>query len=162
MSFAAEWKGLDELLDRLRRASPDIRHRINLATRGSGELVASQARDNQRSLFKGSGKVADISVQVTRSGDTVTADITAGGTPYARIHELGGTIHLPDIFPVQANALHWISKAGDEVFAKHARAHDVVIPERSYLRSALKQREDDIMRVFREAVAGAGNVTQAA
>src|SRR6516225_12494179 len=162
MSFTAEWQGLDELLQRMSRASPDIRHRMNLAARGAAELVATQARANMRSLFKGSGRVADISVRVTRRGEEVTGEVTAGGTPYARIHELGGTVHLPDIFPVQANALHWISKEGDEVFAKHARAHDVVIPERSYLRSALKQREDDIMRVFREAVAGAGNVTQAA
>ena len=155
MSFHVEWQGLDELLARLQRASPDIRHRMNLAARGAAELVATQARANMRSLFKGSGRVADISVRVTRRGEEVTGEVTAGGTPYARIHELGGTVHLPDIFPVQAHALHWISKAGDEVFAKHAAAHDVHIPERSYLRSALTQREADIRRVFEEAVAGA-------
>ena len=158
MSFTAEWQGLNELLQRMSRASPDIRHRMNLAARGAAELVATQARTNMRSLFKGSGRVADISVRVTRSGDEVTGEVSAGGTPYARIHEYGGTVHLPDIFPVQAQALHWISKAGDEVFAKHAAAHDVVIPERSYLRSALAQREADIRRVFEEAVAGASAV----
>ena len=158
MSFTAEWQGLDELLQRMSRASPDIRHRMNLAARGAAELVATQARTNMRSLFKGSGRVADISVRVTRSGDEVTGEVSAGGTPYARIHEYGGTVHLPDIFPVQAQALHWISKAGDEVFAKHAAAHDEEIPKRSYLRSALEQREADIWRVFEEAVAGASAV----
>lgn len=162
MSFTVEWQGLEELLARLQRASPDIRHRINLATRGAAELVATQARANMRSLFKGSGKVADISVRVTRSGDEVTGTITAGGTPYARIHEFGGTIHLPEIFPVQAQALHWVDKSGDDVFARHAAAHDVVIPERSYLRSALEQREADIRRVFDEAVAGASAGSRAA
>jgi len=162
MSFTVEWQGLDELLARLQRASPDIRHRMNLATRGAAELVATQARANMASLFKGSGKVADISVQVTRSGDEVTGTITAGGTPYARIHEYGGTVHLPDIFPVHAQALHWVNKSGDEVFAKHAAAHDVRIPERSYLRAALAQREADIRRVFEEAVAGASSGSQAA
>jgi phage gpG-like protein len=148
MRITVEWQGLDELLERLRRASPDMRHRLNLAVRGASELVATQARANMRSLFKGSGKVAEISVRVTRSGEEVTGEITAGGTPYARIHEYGGTIHLPEIFPVHAQALHWVSKGGDEVFARHAAAHDVVIPERSYLRSAVEQREADIMRVF--------------
>jgi len=42
---------------------------------------------------------------------------------------------------------------GDEVFARHAAAHDVKIPERSYLRAALQQREADIMASFHGAIA---------
>jgi len=42
---------------------------------------------------------------------------------------------------------------GDEVFARHVAAHDVKIPERSYLRAALQQREADIMASFHGAIA---------
>jgi hypothetical protein len=101
-------------------------------------------------LFK--GPVAEITTQVTDSGDTITGWITAGGTPYARIHEYGGTVHIPEIFPVHAQALHWVNKGGGEVFARHAAAHDVRIPERSYLRAALAAREADIIAAFQGAV----------
>lgn len=166
MRFTVEWQGLDELLERLRRASPDMRHRVNLAVTGASQLVATQARANMARMFK--GPVAEIEVRVTRSGDDVTGEVTAGGTVYARIHEYGGVIHVPDIFPKYAQALHWLgnllaqqnptifeSKLGfhgeravGDVFAMSAQAHDVRIPERSYLRAALHQREAEIQTVF--------------
>ena len=42
--------------------------------------------------------------------------------------------------------------AGRTRFSRHAAAHDVRIPERSYLRAALEQREADILARFENVV----------
>jgi len=146
MSFAVEMQGLELLRARFGRMPGQVRQRLRQVVRDMSELVAETARANMARLFK--GPVAEITTQVTDSGDVITGTITAGGTPFAAIHEYGGTVHIPEIFPVQAQALHWVSKGGAEVFARHAAAHDVRIPERSYLRSALDQREADIIAAF--------------
>ncbi len=59
---------------------------------------------------------------------------------YAGIHEYGGTIVLPDIYPVKKKALHFFI-GGKEIFAKKVRAHAIRMPERSYLRSSLIEME---------------------
>ena len=97
----------------------------------------------------------------------IAAKIGVGRTqpstePYLRIQEYGGVIHLPEIFPQGAQALHWLSPAKvgfsgareqEEVFARHAAAHDVTLPERSYLRAALAQRRSAIIAGFAGTVA---------
>ena len=57
---------------------------------------------------------------------------------YASIHEYGGTIVLPVIYPVKAQALRWFV-GGKPVFAMRAKAHAIRMPERSYLRSSLAE-----------------------
>jgi hypothetical protein len=150
MSFTAEWQGLEELRTKFGRLPQDARARLRQTVRDMTELVAETARANMARLFK--GPVAEITTQVTESGEVITGTITAGGTPFARIHEYGGTVHIPEIFPVHAQALHWVAKGGGEVFARHAAAHDVRIPERSYLRAALAAREADILAAFQGVV----------
>ncbi len=59
---------------------------------------------------------------------------------YAGIHEYGGTIVLPPIYPVKKQALHFFI-GGKEIFAKSVRAHAIRMPERSYLRSSLIEME---------------------
>jgi hypothetical protein len=156
MSFTVEWQGLEQWRAEFARVAPNMRMRLNRAMRDVTVLVEEQAVANQARLFKGSGRVAVISRQVTRSGEEVTGTVTAGGTPYARIHELGGTVHTPEIFPVHAKALHWVAPGGGDVFARHTAAHDTHIPERSYLRSVLTEHEADIMALFQGAVADLG------
>jgi phage gpG-like protein len=58
--------------------------------------------------------------------------------PYARIQEYGGRIEIPAIAPVSARALAF-EYAGRLVFAAHARAHGVEIPEHGFMRSALAE-----------------------
>ena len=149
MSFAIDWQGLEELRATLGRLPAETRTRLKGAVRELTELVAETARANMARLFK--GPVAEITTEVSDSGDVITGTVTAGGTPFARIHEYGGTVHTPEIFPVNAQALHWVSPGGD-VFARHAAAHDTQIPERSYLRAALEQREADILARFENVV----------
>jgi phage gpG-like protein len=70
---------------------------------------------------------------------------------YAAIHEYGGELHLPEIRPRRAKALHFYV-GGAEVFAMRARAHSVRIPERSFLRSALADRREAFLAAIREAI----------
>jgi len=101
-----------------------------------------------------SGQVLHVRSGTLRRSITYTVDETGQGVvgtvgtnlAYARIHEYGGTINVPEIRPVRAKALHF-----NGIFAMRARAHVVVIPERSYLRSALADREP----VIRESLASA-------
>ena len=100
MSFAVEMQGLELLRARFGRMPGQVRQRLRQVVRDMSELVAETARANMARLFK--GPVAEITTQVTESGDVITGTITAGGTPFAAIHEYGGTVHIPEIFPVQA------------------------------------------------------------
>lgn len=71
---------------------------------------------------------------------------------YAPIHEYGGTIHVPEIRPRKAKALHFYV-GGASVFAMRARAHDVRMPQRSFLRSALADRREAFLAAVRAAIA---------
>jgi phage virion morphogenesis protein len=81
----------------------------------------------------------DRSVRI--SGNLVIAE---SARPYAAIHQYGGTIRVPEIFPKNARAL-FFSIGGKNVFARSARAHVVSMPARPFLPSP----------AFAEAQAGA-------
>lgn len=90
--------------------------------------------------------------KVTSEATSVKASVfSSGDVKYAAIHEFGGTVHVPEIVPTKAQALHFIYE-GKEVFARRVRAHDVQMPERSFLRSSLSDMKDGIVEGLREAV----------
>ncbi len=95
---------------------------------------------------------ASIHSEVTDTGDQIIGRVYSDGTvKYGAIHEFGGIINIPDIYPVKAQALHFFA-GGKEIFAKHVRAHQVNMPERSFMRSALADRSDAIVEALRAAV----------
>ena len=89
----------------------------------------------------------------SRVQDTIGGVIATVGTnvKYARIHEFGGTIHIPEIRPKSARALAF-EIGGQTIFAAFTRAHDVRMPERSFLRSALREMEPQIKADLSSAV----------
>lgn len=78
----------------------------------------------------------------------------SGDVHYAAIHEFGGTIHIPEIVPVRAKALHFFM-GGREIFAMRVRAHDVHMPERAPMRTAFRMYQPVIVEQMRRAVEGA-------
>jgi phage gpG-like protein len=84
-----------------------------------------------------------LSGQVLKTGPTgtlrrsITSSVNMGANTiqgqvgtnveYAAIHEYGGTVHIPELVPKHAKALHFLVK-GSDVFAKRVKAHDVKIP----------------------------------
>jgi hypothetical protein len=125
-------------------------------------MVQEQARANIARMFNHPELMQSSISSAVAEGDPVTGIVTASGLPYLRIHEYGGVIQTPEIFPVNALALHWISPAAlgfsggpktqEGVFAMHAAAHKTPIPERSYLRAALAQRRAQILAAFQGTV----------
>lgn len=96
----------------------------------------------RRSVTPGTVVATDAAVTATIG---FSADVT-----YAAIHEFGGVIHVPEIVPTNAKALHfWIG--GKEVFAKRIRAHTINMPERAPLRTTLKEMEPVIRKGYEEA-----------
>jgi hypothetical protein len=129
--------------------------------------VADNARARMGELFKNPGRMqAAISTSVEDGGSFIYGAITAFGLPYLAIQEYGGVVMTPEIFPVNARALHFFTDraaffrpeataATGEVFAKSTRAHPTVLPERSYLRYALAQRRSAIRARFAQAATDA-------
>lgn len=78
------------------------------------------------------------SIKVSKGKSTETRAETDVGTNiiYGRIHELGGIIK-----PVTAKMLSWVSEGGERIFANL-----VHIPARPYMRPAIDENEDDIVK----------------
>lgn len=95
---------------------------------------------------------ASIHSEFQDTGDQIIGRVYSDGTvKYGAIHEYGGIINIPDIYPVKAQALHFFA-GGKEIFAKHVKAHQVNMPERSFMRSALADQRDAIIAALRAAI----------
>lgn len=71
-----------------------------------------------------------------------------GGVPYARIHEMGGKIDIPEV----TGKLMVFNPGDGLVFTRHHKAFTVTMPERSYLRSSLRDLHDEIIERMNRAV----------
>lgn len=89
-------------------------------------------------------KTVDIGGEVMTGRVFMSGDLTV-----PLVHEYGGQGWY-DIFPVQAKALHFFA-GGREVFTGHVRHPP--LQERSYLRSSLRERVDQIVSGFQRALA---------
>ena len=99
-----------------------------------------------------SGALSDsIAATVTADADGVLASVgSVGDVKYAAIQEYGGKTSAHEILPVKGSALAFV--IGDtQHFARRIEHPGSVIPERSYLRSALGDMKDEIV----DALAGA-------
>lgn len=103
-----------------------------------------------------------IQQKVTSQQDSVVGEVfSAGDVKYAAIHEYGGTINMP---ARQQEINNRVSASGDfkKGFSKQKNsnfsrtvkvgAHTIVMPERSYLRSSLKDFQDKIKSTISIAV----------
>jgi phage gpG-like protein len=71
---------------------------------------------------------------------------------YAAIHEYGGIIPAHEVHAVNAKALRFQIKGGAILFRKSVLIPAITMPERSYLRSALKDMEQEIKTDLDKAV----------
>jgi phage gpG-like protein len=92
-----------------------------------------------------SGALRDsIRMQVSQQDGSIGADVFSDGDiPYAAIQEYGGKTAAHEILPDKARALAFVLN-GKQVFARRIQHPGSLIPERSYLRSALEEQGDDI------------------
>jgi phage gpG-like protein len=110
-------------------------------------------------LNRRSGRLSSSVHAVDQSdADKVSAGAAAGaGVPYAKIHEYGGTINHPGGTAYFVSAL-----LGRTFFVSNASAiaaslprtqpHSIEMPERSYMRSGLRDKAPDGISALRAAV----------
>ena len=98
-------------------------------------------------VLKGSGGALQRSIRydVRELGELVQGRVFSRGIVYAAIHEFGGKTRPHLIEAKNAKALHFMMD-GKEVFAKYVNHPGSKIPERSYLRSSLREMEPEIRR----------------
>jgi len=109
----------------------------------SGEILNARSGRLRQSM---------IETGVVESASTISDSVASDGSvPYARIQEFGGRVNIPEIVPRNASALAF-EYGGKLVFAKHAAAHVVEIPARSYLGSAADELRQDLVASIRKVV----------
>jgi phage gpG-like protein len=104
-------------------------------------------------LQRRSGRLGQsIQQRVTSTQSEVTGMVySAGDVPYARIHEYGGKTAAHIIEARNAEALSFVM-GGRQVFAKKVNHPGSVMPERSYMRSSLRDMKDEIIEGMKRAV----------
>jgi phage gpG-like protein len=148
--------GTDKLIAKLNGMSARVRVALLKAVTGlSFDLMSLVKRKLSGDVLNvRKGKLRDsIFQRVYDDAKGVRATVASAGVVYARIHEYGGVINIPEIRPVASNVLHFM-KSGDDIFAMYARAHTVTMPERSYMRSSLADMKSQIVAEMTAAVKG--------
>lgn len=114
---------------------------------------------------KGSSNLSShITSDTTRDGETITTRLgVMSGVPYARIHEYGGQINIPEVKgklmafdnPEMSTQLLFDAPGhtgGAMIFTRKHKAFTVNMPERSYLRSTLREKHDEIVESMKAVI----------
>lgn len=158
MKFTGVVEGQQAVLARLSAVTPKAMEAINAAVARAGYEVEALA------VEKVSGGV--LKVRTGRLRRSIHTNLERGPTSsyatvgtnvsYARILEMGGTIHHPGgtayLIDRASGMARFIPNA-DPLAASlpRTRAHDIPIPEHSFLRSALREKRPKIIEDLRAA-----------
>lgn len=121
------------------------------ATELAGYIKAEKLSGNP--LNRRSGALSrSVYPDKAETADTISGGARAGlDVPYAKIHEYGGLIPAHVVVARNAGALCF-SVGGMKRFAKSVQIPDVQMPERSYMRSALREQAPEGIAELRAAV----------
>lgn len=114
-------------------------------TKLSGQVLNVKTGNLRRSIF---------STQEESPTSVVASVASSSEIRYARIHEYGGKTAAHEILPVKANVLAFMI-GGKQVFAKRVNHPGSRMPQRSFMRSSLKDMAPQIRAGMEEAVKGA-------
>lgn len=138
---------LTDVVVQLQELGAGARSRLAMAIGEQAALfqqVVAEEKLSGQVLNQVTGTLRDsLFTEVVEDASGIKA-IVGVNTPYARIHEYGGVIE-----PVNKLALKF------QIGGKWVVVKRVVMPERSYLRSTLAERADEIRASLTRAVAGA-------
>lgn len=104
-------------------------------------------------LNRKSGRLMrSINSKTTQTPDSVFGVVfQSADVPYGAIHEFGGQTRAHLIVPKKAAILRFI-KGGDKVFATRVNHPGSKMPERSYMRSGLRDMSEEISKGIKQAV----------
>lgn len=107
-------------------------------------------------LHRRSGRLSrTVHGEAEPTGDLVSGVVAAGrDVPYARIHEFGGLIKAHTVVAKNAQALKITLPGGTVIFRKSANIPAIQMPERSYMRSSLRERAPDGIAKLKAATMG--------
>lgn len=136
------YKNIEAFMQALRKMDANVRGRgVKNAVEAGGRIVEAYAKVNVVNTFKHqTGNLANsIRVEVTASPDRAVARI--GPTAiYGRIQELGGTVK-----PLIKKKLYFMGEDG-----RLRTAMSVTLPARPYLKPAVEEHEDEILKAVAE------------
>lgn len=109
---------------------------------------------NGQVLNRISGRLArSIAYKVDVTDNSVYGRVfSSGDVKYAAIHEYGGTTAPHLILPKKAKALAFLSSTGQQVFAQKVNHPGSKMPERSFLRSSLREMSSEISTEMKKTV----------
>jgi phage gpG-like protein len=145
-----------ELVRSFDRRSAAAQAAVTHAVRANAQGLVSRIRDKlsgQVLNVRSGALLQSITNSDTAAGSGLIGNAIArdGSAQYARIQEYGGRVGIPQVAPQTAKVLA-IEYQGRLVFAKHAAAHIVDIPERSFMRSSLTEIEGRFRVEVRDAI----------
>ncbi len=155
-------QGDTEFVSRLRSMPQKLNNSLLQAITGACISLEAYIKDTQLSgavLNVRSGDLRrSINHDVQNSGNQIIGEVfSAGNIPYAKIQEYGGTINHPG-----GTAYFIDSKTQLAVFISNAeslglglprtKAHEIKIPERSYMRTGLADKTAEIQERISTAV----------
>jgi phage gpG-like protein len=150
--------GLDTEIDRLAALPQSVAARLADEVERLGDVLRDRVERNLSGqvLQRRTGRLAgSIAVAVERTGLGASATVSSD-SPYAAIHEYGGTIPAREILPKSARALAFPWR-GQQRFFKRVALPAVTMPERSFMRSALEETAPEIRAALEAAALQAMN-----
>jgi phage gpG-like protein len=111
----------------------------------SGQVLNVRTGRLRRAIF---------SQTIDRTNEIIGRAAVSSDVPYAAIHEYGGKTPAHDIVPVGAKALAFMA-GGKMRFAKIVHHPGSTMPERSFMRSSLRELTPDIISGLKEAAMAA-------
>jgi phage gpG-like protein len=157
--FALELEGLEETRAQFDGYPAALQAALGVKAAELAAALADLVKNDKLSgavLNTRTGALSDsIASSVTADADGVLASVgSEGDVKYAAIQEYGGKTSAHEILPVKADVLAFV--VGDaRHFARRVEHPGSVIPERSYLRSALEDMKDEIVTALAGAAAEA-------
>jgi phage gpG-like protein len=152
--FALEVRGLDETSARFDAYPAALQAALGAKATELAATLTDLVKNKLSGavLNTGSGALRDsIAASVTADADGVLASVgSEGDVKYAAIQEYGGKTSAHEILPAKGDVLAFVS-GNAQHFARRVEHPGSVIPERSYLRSALDDMKDEILDALADA-----------
>jgi phage gpG-like protein len=157
--FALELEGLEETDARLDGFPAVLQAALGAKAAELAAALADLVKSDKLAgavLNTRSGALSEsITASVSGDEDGVLASVgSEGDVKYAAIQEYGGKTSAHEILPAKATVLAFVVGCAQH-FARRVEHPGSVIPERSYLRSALEDMQDEILAALADAAAGA-------
>jgi phage gpG-like protein len=153
--LTVEARGLTEALARVDGMGPKLQAALrDTVTQETFELQRHVVQDklSGQVLNRRSGALSrSITARMTESAGTIRG-IVGTNLAYGRIHEYGRTIHHPGSVAREGGMLRF-EVGGAVLFRKRTAPHEIRMPERSYLRSALRERREAFFAAVRATIA---------